>query len=252
VEEHKPRIAIVVPAFNEAASLPRVLAHLGELQAEHPEWTWLCTVVNDGSTDDTRHLIERWQQSHKIAAVHSPVNIGIGAAVQAGFQVAVEWNADVVVQCDGDGQHPVEAIIELVTPILQDDADVVVGSRYISGAGGAVSSFGRQLGTRWFAWLLRLVAGVRIRDVTSGFRAFGRDAATYIGGYYPDDYPEVESYVPLARARFRFAEVPVTMSPRTKGRSSISRFGAAYYLFKVSLAVLIHLIKAIPRRKGPS
>jgi len=185
-------------------------------------------------------------------AIHCPVNVGIGGAVQVGFQVAVQWGADVTVQLDGDGQHPVDAIPTLVEPVLAGRADVVVGSRYSKGAGGAVSNVGRQLGTRLFSWLLRLVVGCRVKDVTSGFRAFGREAAVYLSRYYPDDYPEVESYVPLLRAGFDIEEIPVQMSPRRGGRSSISTLLSPYFAVKVTLAVLVHLTRAIPKRKRRS
>ena len=248
----KPRIAIVVPAYNEAASLPGVIATLQEVRQRRAEWRWSVVVVNDGSTDDTADVLARLAKKHPLTAIHCPVNIGIGGAVQLGFQVAAAWGADVTVQLDGDGQHPGEEIPTMVESVLAGRADVVVGSRYSKGAGGGVSNRGRQLGTRLFSWLLRLVVGCKVKDVTSGFRAFGREAAVYVSRYYPDDYPEVESYVPLLRAGFDIEEIPVRMSPRRGGRSSISALLSPYYVVKVTLAVLIHLTRSIPKRKRRS
>ncbi|MBW2530351.1 MAG: glycosyltransferase family 2 protein [Deltaproteobacteria bacterium] len=251
-QRRKPRIAIVVPAYNEEASLPDLCVAIGAMQRARTDWHWLTVVVDDGSTDETPRLLELLAAEHGLDIVPLPVNLGIGAAVQAGFQRAVEWGADVAVQLDGDGQHPPEAVPALVAPLLARKADVAVGSRYLPESGGAVSGWLRRVGTGLLAWLLRLVVGLRIRDVTSGFRAFNREAAKYICRYYPDDYPEVEIYVPLVRRRFRLTEVPVYMRPRQGGTSSISALGGAYYMVKVSLAVLIHLIKRIPERRPKS
>ncbi len=245
----KPRIAIVVPAYNEAASLPGVIASLQDVGRAHEDWQWWVAVVNDGSTDDTEAVLTSLAKAHQLTEIHCPVNIGIGGAVQAGVRAAVHWGADVTVQVDGDGQHPCGAIPRLVEPILAGRADVVVGSRYLQGAGGAVSHFGRQLGTRLFSWLLRLVVGCRVKDVTSGFRAFSQDASHFVGDDYPDDYPEVESYVSLARAGYRIQEIAVEMRPRKGGRSSISWVLSPYYVFKVTLAVLVHLIRVNPKRR---
>ncbi|MBW2454792.1 MAG: glycosyltransferase family 2 protein [Deltaproteobacteria bacterium] len=245
----KPRIAIVVPAYNEAASLPGVIASLQAVQRSRDDWQWWVAVVNDGSTDDTDAVLASLAEEHELTEIHCPVNIGIGGAVQVGVQAAVHWGADVCVQVDGDGQHPSAAIPSLVEPVLAGRADIVVGSRYLEGAGGAVSHVGRQLGTRLFSWLLRLVVGCRVKDVTSGFRAFSQDASHFVSHYYPDDYPEVESYVPLARAGFRIEEIPVDMSARKGGRSSISWLLSPYYAIKVTLAVLIHLIRVLPTRR---
>lgn len=245
----KPRIAIVVPAYNEATNLRGVVASLDEVRRRHDAWCWSVTVVNDGSTDGTAELLDRLGPEHAVTAIHCPVNVGIGGAVQLGFQAAVAWGADVTVQLDGDGQHPGEAIPQLVAPVLAGRADVVVGSRYSEGAGGAVSHVGRQVGTKLFSWLLRLVVGCKVRDVTSGFRAFSREAARHVANDYPDDYPEVESYVPLLRAGLRVEEIPVHMSPRRGGRSSISLLLSLYYVAKVTLGVLVDLTRARPKRK---
>lgn len=241
---------MVVPAYNEEQALPGVIASLREAQLARPDWRWLTVVVNDGSTDRTRAVLRGLAHRYPLVAINLPINVGIGGAVQAGFQVAVEWGADVTLQFDGDGQHPAASIGELVAPVLDGEADVTVGSRYLAGAGGR-SSVARRAGTRLFSWLLRLLLRLKVRDTTSGFRAFGRAAADYISRSYPDDYPEVEVFVPLARAKFRFAELPVQMRARQGGASSLSALRSAYYMIKVPLSLLIHLFKPIPKRREP-
>src|SRR6185437_11513413 len=121
------------------------------------------------------------------AIVDLPLNLGIGRAVQAGFKYAVFWGADVALQLDGDGQHPAFEIPHIVEPILLGKADVVVGSRYVEGAGGNVSNSLRQAGTLFFSWLLKMTVGLDIADTTSGFRAFSTDATEFLARCYPDD-----------------------------------------------------------------
>lgn len=247
-----PRIAVVVPVFNERAALSPLLDELAALRGRHAQWQWRVIVVDDCSSDGSATLLDERERAGEITVVHCPVRVGIGGAVQAGFKVAAAWSADVTTQLDGDGQHPVQAIPALVAKVLALEADVVVGSRYRAGGGGAVSNRLRRFGTFYFSWVLRGLVGARIKDVTSGFRAFNRAAADHLAESYADDYPEVEVLVPLTRLRLRIAELPVEMKPRVAGRSSISALGSLYYMIKVTLALLVHLIKPLPRRPGRS
>ncbi len=244
-----PKIAIVIPAYNEAKNLEKVLDELQKLRKARPRWRILPIIINDGSTDHSKELLERVGPLYEAYSVHLPLNLGIGSAVQTGFQCAVRWGADVTLQLDGDGQHPALEIPNLVCPILAKRADVVVGSRYIKGAGGNVSSSMRQWGTYFFSRLLKVLVGINVRDTTSGFRAFSADATDFLARYYPDDYPEVEAYVPLARHDFTISEVPVKMRPRSHGASSITPIRSLYYMIKVAIATMMDTIRPIPIRR---
>lgn len=107
----------------------------------------------------------------------------------------------------------------------------------------------RQVGTFFFSALLRLVVGVKIKDTTSGFRAFGFEATEFLSRYYPDDYPEVEAYVPLARRGFRITERAVQMRPRHQGFSSITPARSLYYMVKVAFATIIDVLRPLPERR---
>lgn len=247
-----PRIAVIVPAYNEEANIAKAIASLHEVQRSCLHWEWLTVVINDGSTDRTGVILKNLRRAIPLTVVELPFNVGIGAAVQTGFQVAVQWEADVAIQFDGDLQHPAGGIPELVAPVLAGRSDVLVGSRYVPGAGGSVSNRARRIGTWLLSHLLWLLVQVKVQDVTSGFRAFNREAMQFISGRYADDYPEVETYVPLARNGFRVEEVPVKMNQRAGGVSSISALRSAYYMVKVILAVFIQLIEPGPRRRRSS
>ncbi|MCM2321948.1 MAG: glycosyltransferase family 2 protein [Oligoflexia bacterium] len=245
-----PTLAVVIPAYNEEKNIEKVLAELAALRRARPRWKIIPIVVNDGSADRTEEVLQRISPIYEACFVSLPLNLGIGRAVQAGLKMAVRLGADVTLQLDGDGQHPAEQIPLLAGPILAGKVDVAVGSRYLPGAGGNVSTSLRQAGTWFFSRLLRLLVGVDIKDVTSGFRAFSADATEFLSRYYPDDYPEVQAYVPLVRKGFSVGEVAVRMRPRTQGVSSITPLRSAYYMIKVAFATTIDLIRPLPRRRG--
>ncbi|MFL5814712.1 MAG: glycosyltransferase family 2 protein [Bdellovibrionia bacterium] len=240
------KIAILIPAYNEAKSIESVLQEVFKLSMTRPEWEILPIVVNDGSSDGTESVLKRIAHRYSAYVIHFPLNLGIGCAIQAGLRVAVTWGADIALQLDGDGQHPADQIPVIVQPILNHQCDVTVGSRYLHGGGGNVSTSARQLGTLFFSRLLKTLVGVEIKDTTSGFRAFNRQAMEYLAHCYPDDYAEVEAYVLLARKRLTILEVPVRMRPRTQGRSSITPLRCAYYMIKVAFAAIIGLVRELP------
>jgi glycosyltransferase involved in cell wall biosynthesis len=239
----RPRLAIVIPAFNEERNLERVLLEVQALATAQPAWEMIPVVVNDGSTDATPSLLANLAPRFGVHYVTLPVNLGIGRAVQTGFRHALALGADAVVQLDGDGQHPAPEIPRLLAPIAAGEAEVSIGSRYVPDAGGNVSSRMRELGTAFFSALIRVLVGLRVRDTTSGFRAYARRSAEFIADHYPDDYPEVEVLVPLARRGFRVREVPVTMRARAGGRSSLTPGRSLYYMLKVAFAAVIDSLR---------
>lgn len=236
------RIAAIVPAFNEARNLPRLA---DAFRARAPECD-VC-VVDDGSSDDTARVAAAlgW------TVLRLPVNLGIGGAVQAGYLWALERGYDVAVQVDGDGQHDPAYLAALVAPIAEGAADVVIGSRFLSD-GGFRSTPLRRAGIRYLSWFLRLRCGARIVDTTSGFRAAGRRAIGLFARYYPSDYPEPEAIALAKRAGLRLAEVPVRMSERAHGQSSITALRTLYYLVKVSLALVLLPPRSAPPEVQPS
>ena len=234
-----PKIAIVIPVYNEENNIEQVLRDVEALSCAHPAWNILSVVVNDGSTDGTLLVLAKWYENVRVRVIHHPLNLGIGCAVQTGFQVAQSWGADVTLQLDGDGQHPADQVPRIVNPILAHQAHVVVGSRYFKGAGGLVSTQMRRAGTWFFSQLLKALVGKRIHDTTSGFRAFDKQASLFISQSYTDDYPEVDAYVGLVRQKFNILEVPVAMRARNAGKSSITPMRIVYYTVKVVFSSIL-------------
>jgi glycosyltransferase involved in cell wall biosynthesis len=226
------RIAIV-PAFNEERTIARVIEEIRGV-----DLGFEIVVVDDGSHDRTALVAEH-------AGVHVlrlPFNLGIGGAVQAGYQFARDNGFDLAVQIDGDGQHDPRELRALLEPILAGEADMVVGTRFASG-GGYRGTHVRRVGIHIFAALVSVMVRQRVTDTTSGFRAVNRKGIRLFAAEYPPDYPEVEATVVLSRHGLRMLEVPVVMRIRETGSSSITAFRSVYYMVKVLLALFIGLFR---------
>lgn len=195
-------------------------------------------VINDGSKDRTKEVAEKTGAM----VLDLPFNVGIGATVQTGFKYAAENHYDMAVQVDGDGQHDPQFLPALIEPVLNGNADMVIGSRFIDNQ-GFQSTFIRRLGIRIFYAVNSLIIRQKITDNTSGFRAYSAKAIQLLADEYPSDYPEPESVIILGLRKFRILEIPVVMKEREGGRSSITLFRSLYYMIKVLLAIFINIFK---------
>ncbi len=232
-------VLVIVPVHNEAGALPAVL---DELRQHAPGCD--VVVVNDGSTDETAEVA----RAAGYPLLDLCFNLGIGGAVQAGFKYALERGYPVAVQMDGDGQHPADQIEALTAPVRSGECEMSIGSRFLAD-GPYEGSVWRRIGTRYLSRVCSLVTGQRITDATSGFRAFGPRALRYLSSYYPADYPEPEAIVLLSRRGLPIREVAVRMRPRQAGRSSIGGAASAYYMAKVSLALVLAVFKEGPAKQ---
>jgi glycosyltransferase involved in cell wall biosynthesis len=224
------RVAIV-PAYNEEACVAQVI---DEIRAFDPDFE--IVVVDDGSGDRTAAVSER----RGAQVVRLPFNLGIGGAVQTGFRYAFEHGFELAVRVDGDGQHDPSQLGLLLGPVLADEADIVVGSRFAT-PGGYRSSRSRRVGITVLARSVSALVGRRVTDPTSGFQALNRRGIALFAADYPHDYPEVEATLMVHRHKLRLAEVPVQMRERAGGRSSIGSIASVYYMVKVLLALFIGL-----------
>jgi hypothetical protein len=232
-------VLIIVPAYNEENSIGKVIE---DIKAHIPAADIL--VVNDGSLDSTSKIAK----GKAVFVIDLPFNLGIGAAMQAGFKFANLGYYDIAVQCDGDGQHPPYQIKNLIAPLLENKADIVVGSRFL-GNFGYRSSLSRQIGIILFSWLLSIVTKTKLTDTTCGFRAINKKTIISFSFYYPCDYPEVEALVLAHKEGLKITEIPIRIHPRKEGSSSIGFLGSFYYTVKVFLAVLIDLFETAPYKK---
>lgn len=223
------KILVLVPCYNEEEN---IVATIERLKATCPSVDFL--VINDCSTDSSPALLK----NHGYPYLDLPINLGIGGGVQCGYQYARDNGYDVAVQMDGDGQHDPRYLFHVVDPVLQGQYDMCIGSRFIQKE-GFQTSFMRRVGIRFLSWLIHLLCGHRVQDVTSGFRATNARLTAYFADHYASDYPEPEAILSATLAGFRVGEAPVIMQERQGGVSSIRSFKSAYYMIKVSLSLII-------------
>jgi len=226
------RKLVIVPAYNEAQSIAALTDELSQHLSDYD-----LLIINDGSTDNTSQHV-----SDSVRVVSLPFNLGIGAAMQAGYRYAAIHGYDVAVQVDGDGQHPPDQVPHLVEHLRASEADLVIGSRFLE-PGQYNQSAMRAGGTYVLRTVLGLLTGMQFTDCTSGFRAANRCVIHAFAQWYPDDYPEPEVILLLHRAGYRIEEVPVHMNQRVTGKTSIPHLYGLFYVIKVCFALLLDMIR---------
>jgi glycosyltransferase involved in cell wall biosynthesis len=232
LEPYRAKRLVIVPAFNERASVRKVVMRL---RRSLPEYDVL--VIDDGSTDDTVRQVPAGT-----AVVTLPFNLGIGGAMQTGYRYAALHGYDVAVQVDADGQHRPAQVRRLVEA-LDGGADLAVGSRFLIPNRRYRQTPPRKAGAWFLRALIRTMTGLAITDCTSGFRAANRRVIRAFAHWYPEDYPEPEVILLLHRAGYDIREVPVRMRQRHTGRSSINVLEGVFYVLKVTICLLLDLVR---------
>lgn len=224
------KVLIIVPAYNEEDSIKKTVN-----QIIHSGYDYI--VINDGSTDSTRQILED-NHFHHINLIS---NLGIGGAVQTGYKYAYENNYDIAIQFDADGQHDISYIEKLIEPILKGRANLVIGSCFIDKSiKNQRSSKIRRFGIHFLSNFIKLFSGKRIYDPTSGFRAADRQVIQKFASNYPQEYPEpVSNFELLKYSSLKIKEVPVKMNKRTAGKSSINTRKTIYAAINVMLSIII-------------
>lgn len=230
------RVLVVIPAFNEQASLAGVVA---EVRQALPSADVL--VVDDCSTDGTRAVA----LGTAAQVLTLPINLGVGGAMRAGFRYALRYGYDAVLQVDGDGQHDPQELPGLVADLAT--ADIVIGARF-AGKGDYVATGLRRMAMRLLARSLSRTCKTPLTDVTSGFRAVNRRTIGLFARHYPSEYlgDTVESLVMAARAGLRVQQRPVAMRPRLAGVPSQSPFRASLYLGRALLVLTLARVRRLP------
>ena len=223
------RILLIIPAYNEEGNIANLIE---TIRTQYSQYDYV--VVNDGSSDGTKKILEE----NKINHINLPINLGIGGAVQMGYIYAKECGYDIAIQVDGDGQHDVRYVESLIEPIINGNANVTIGSRFIK-KDGFQSSFMRRTGITILGVMIYLLCGERIKDVTSGFRAVDKKYISIYAEDYPYDYPEPEAIISAKMHGGVIKEIPVVMKERQAGISSINAKKSIYYMIKVTLALII-------------
>ena len=219
---------IIIPAYNESENIENTVK---DIQKKAPDFDYV--IINDCSGDNTRQICE----ANGFNIVNLPVNLGIGGAVQTGYKYACRYGYDIAVQVDGDGQHDQAFLNEMAETLIKEDADMLIGSRFLEKEGFQSSKI-RRVGISYFTWLIKLLTGKKITDPTSGLRMINRKLIEIFAESYPRDYPEPESVVHVIKLKKKVVEIPVVMRERQGGSSSIRFFSSIYYMIKVTNAIL--------------
>ena len=228
-ESIKLRKLVIIPAYNESASIVNTV---NDINKNAPDFDYV--VINDHSKDNTLQVCK----DAGLNVIDLPLNLGIGGAVQTGYLYACQNGYDIAVQFDGAGQHDAKYLNEMAETLVKEQADMVIGSRFIEKE-GFQSSFTRRLGIRYFTFLIKILTGQKITDPTSGYRMCNRKIIELFAGNYPKDYPEPETTTWILRKKLKVLEIPVIMRAREEGVSSISLKKSFYYMFKVTMAIII-------------
>ena len=230
MESNGLKTLIIIPCYNEEESIEAVIERLKQV---YPQGDYL--VVNDCSCDESEAILLKNGYSH----LTLPVNLGIGGGVQSGYLYAVAHGYDITVQMDGDGQHNPLYLPDVIAPVAKGTLDMCIGSRFITGEGFQSGAL-RRAGIRLLSFMIRLLTGAKIRDVTSGFRACNKKMTAFYASNYAQDYPEPEAFISAVTCGYRVGEVPVIMEERQGGVSSIQALQGCYFMLKVSLSLIVY------------
>jgi dolichol-phosphate mannosyltransferase len=221
------KVAVIIPTYNEAENVVRVLRQVREVMArEGLEGT--VTVVDDSSPDGTAELVRRLSSEDGcIRLIVRPMKSGLGSAYLDGFRDALASipDLDVLVEMDADGSHDPSDLPRLVMPVLRGEADVVLGSRYVEGGGWEGGQRLREFISRGANSLARICTGVPVRDATTGYRAVSSSLMRRVLSSIPPSTKgyvfQVESLAAYFRAGARIVEVPIRFRPRASGKSKL-------------------------------
>lgn len=229
------RVLMIIPAYNEEESILQTVQQIEDYK-QFCDFTLDYVIINDGSTDRTQEILAR----HHLNNVQLVMNLGIGGAVQTGYKYALENNYDIAVQFDGDGQHDICSLKDLIHPVVEGKANLSIGSRFVAGNNSTFqTTFMRRLGIKIISLFIRLTTGKKIYDTTSGYRAADKRAIAYFARRYPTKYPEPESMVHLLKRGLTIDEIPVNMFERQGGESSITPIKSIRYMCEVCSSILV-------------
>ncbi|MEQ8170647.1 MAG: glycosyltransferase family 2 protein [Candidatus Eremiobacterota bacterium] len=225
-------ILVIIPAYNEEKNISFIIEHIIKMG-------YKVLVVDDCSSDNTVYIA---QKAGAIIVSHS-INLRYGAAIQSGYKYALSRGYKYVVQIDADGQHNPENIPELLAPVIENKADLVIGSRFLGKCDYKIP-FVRNIGINIFSFLTSFIIKQKITDPTSGYQALNEKVMKYyVTDSFPHDFPDADVIIKAHKKNFNIMEIPVHMSDRKNGFSMHEHFfPIGYYIFKMFLSIFIELL----------
>ncbi len=228
------KVLLIIPAYNEEASIIKVCNDIQNYNKKN-KTNYDIVVINDGSKDKTEDIL----LNNNINHIKLIQNLGIGGAVQTGYKYALANDYDIAIQFDGDGQHNIKYVENIIKPIIEGQANMVIGSRYIEKKDTFKSTRARRLGIKIISFFIKLITHKKIYDSTSGMRAINKNLIIEFANSYPVEYPEPVSTTSILKKGHKIKEVFVEMNKRETGISSIKAWKSCYYMINVILYILV-------------
>ena len=226
----KDSIAVIIPAYNEEKTIKTVIE---SLPTSIQGYAITPIVVSDGSVDATADQAN----IDGTTVIEHPLNQGQGGALKTGFEIAEQRQAEIVVSMDGDGQHPAAELRRLVAPIINNEADYVMGSRH-KGSDYSGNSAVRRVGIRTFTWLINRLTRSSITDCTNGFRAIRGSELSKLT-LSEERFSAPELIIEARKNKLRLKEIPITIEERDAGETKKPQLGYAFGLARTILMTWI-------------
>jgi glycosyltransferase involved in cell wall biosynthesis len=200
------KISVVIPVYNEVATLEEVIRRVQSVQLQHE-----IVLVDDASTDGSRELLDELSSKPGIRVFKHERNKGKGAALKTGFR---EARGDVVIVQDADLEYDPQDYKKLIRPFVEQNADVVYGSRFLVGDYARVHLYYHYLGNRFLTLISNLVTGLNLTDMETCYKAFRREVLDQIDIKSKRFTVEPELTAKIAKLKLRIFEVPISYSGR--------------------------------------
>ena len=220
------KVLIIIPANNEAENIGNVV---NKLRDHYSQYDYV--VINDGSKDNTAELCRK----NHYNLVDLPINLGLQGAFQTGMKYATVHGYDCAIQYDGDGQHNPEYIANMLDKLVKDNADIVIGSRFVNEKKPVTA---RMLGSRLLQFCIKITTGKTIKDPTSGMRMYNKQMIrkfAYALNYGPE--PDTVAY--LTRCGAKVVEVQANMNERVAGESYLNLSRTIKYMVNMCVSILL-------------
>lgn len=207
------KVIVTIPAYNEEQTIEKVITDI-QRSLKNQDFCYEIQVVDDGSVDQTANVA----RSLNVRVYSHPVNCGLAETFRDEIQIALDNGADIIVHFDADDQYRSDEILNLIAPITNGKADLVLGSRFL----GEIEEMPllKKIGNRAFSKVVSHITGITIIDAQTGFRAFTKDLAEKVNVKSEFTYTQ-EQIIKSARKKFRILEVPIFFDKRISGKSRL-------------------------------
>lgn len=218
------KIAIIIPTYNERENIKKLISEIFKVSKKNKLNTE-ALIVDDNSPDGTANVVKGLMKKYPIRLIQRSCKLGLGSAYVTGFKETLKTDIDVVFQMDGDLSHSPEYLPNFVEKINRG-FHVVIGSRKIKGGGTEDWGIHRKIVSWGGNFIGRIMAGINVKDITSGYRAYKKEALQNIGldEIKSDGYAfQLELLHKILKRNFKVVEVPIVFKDRKIGKSKLSK-----------------------------